>query len=79
VTTRAAKINKDMTRMPEVAQKHNVNFITIRLSQELKQKLPAWFQVGAKNQAINNRAAKCLLHKHKATTIADLMKMSARI
>ncbi|KAF8490093.1 hypothetical protein F5888DRAFT_1621297, partial [Russula emetica] len=27
----------------------------------------------------NNKSAKCLLHKHEARTIADLMKVSARI
>jgi hypothetical protein len=77
--TRATKIDKDTIRMLDAAKKHNANFMTIRLSQELKQKLPAWFQVGAEHWAINNKAAKCLLHKHKARTIADLMKTSARL
>ncbi|KAN0107309.1 hypothetical protein V8E52_010245, partial [Russula decolorans] len=65
--------------MLKAAKNQNVNFMTIRLSQQLKQELPAWFQVGADHWAINNRSAKCLLNKHKAKTIADLMKVSARI
>ncbi|KAF8488198.1 hypothetical protein F5888DRAFT_1623340, partial [Russula emetica] len=76
---RAAKIHKDTTRMLKAAKHNNVNFMTIRLSQGLKQKLPAWFQIGADHWAINNKSAKCLLHKHEAKTIADLLKVSARI
>jgi ribonuclease HI len=76
---RAAKIHKETARMLKAAKNQNVNFMTIRLSQQLKQELPAWFQVGADHWAINNRSAKCLLNKHKAKTIADLMKVSARI
>jgi len=76
---RAAKLPKDITRMMKIARDHNVNFATLRLSQELKQRLPAWFQKGANHWPINNRAAKCLLRKHKVKTIADLMKTAARI
>ena len=76
---RATKINKDTTRMLEAAKKHNVNFMTIKLSQELKKQLPAWFQIEADHWAINNKPAKCLLQKHRVRTIADLMKISARI
>ena len=76
---RAKKLHRDTARMLKTAKSHNVNFMTIRMSQELKQKLPAWYQVGADHEAINNRAAKCLLNKHHAKTIADLMKTSARI
>ena len=65
--------------MLKTAKKYNANFMTIRLSQKLKQQLPAWFQIEADHWAINNRAAKCLLQKHKAKTITDLMKISARI
>ncbi|KAF8490098.1 hypothetical protein F5888DRAFT_1743222 [Russula emetica] len=45
---RAAKIHRDTMRMLKAARHHNVNFMTIRLSQGLKQKLPAWFQIGAR-------------------------------
>lgn len=76
---RAAKIHKDTMRMLKAARNHNVNFMTIKLSLELKQELPAWFQVGADHWAINNRSAKCLLHKHKAKTMTDLMRASARL
>ena len=65
--------------MLEAAKKHNVNFMTIKLSQELKKQLPAWFQIEADHWAINNKPAKCLLQKHRVRTIADLMKISARI
>ena len=76
---RADKLPKDVTRMLKAARKHNVNFAALRLSQRLKQKLPAWFQEGANHWPINNRAAKCLLKKHNVKTIADLMKTAARL
>ena len=76
---RATKINRDTTRMLKAAKDHNVNFMTIKLSPELKQQLPAWFQIGTDHWGINNKSARCLLNKHKARTIADLMKTSARI
>jgi hypothetical protein len=65
--------------MLKAAKTHNINFMTIRLSQELKNELLAWFQIGADHWAINNKSAKCLLHKHQAKTIADLMKVAARL
>jgi hypothetical protein len=74
---RATRIHRDTTRMLKAAKKHNANFMTIRLSQGLKQMLPVWFQIGADHAVINNRSARCLLNKHKAKTIADLMKVSA--
>ena len=76
---RTEKLPKDITRMLRATQDHNANFATIKISSELKQKLPAWFQEGANHWPINNGAAKCLLRKHKAKTIADLMRMAARL
>ena len=63
----------------KAARDHNANFEALRLSPALKQQLPAWFQKGAIHWPINNRAARCLLEKHKAKTIADLMRTAARV
>ncbi len=41
--------------------------------------MPAWLQIRAANNPINNRAARCLITKHKTSTIADLIRTSARI
>ena len=76
---RAAKLDEDTFHMLKIAQKYNVNLATIRLDAHLKAQLPAWYHLGSELRPIRNSAAKCLLNKHKAETIADLIKISARI
>ncbi len=73
------KLNDGLKRMLNTVRTYNANLTVIKLSPELKQSLPAWFQTGAEHQPINNQNAKCLLHKHKTRTIADLLITSARI
>ena len=75
----AAKLNDDTARMLKIAQKYNVNFAAIRLDAHLKAQLPAWYHLGSEPRPINNNAAKCLIHKHKTRTIADLIRASARL
>ncbi|KAH9061793.1 hypothetical protein EDB83DRAFT_2172479, partial [Lactarius deliciosus] len=41
--------------------------------------LPAWYHLSAKARPLTNAATKCLLRTHNASTIADLMKISARL
>jgi hypothetical protein len=73
------KLNKDIMRIPKASRDHNANFAAIKLTLEQKQKLPAWFQIRADHKPITNKAAKCLLYKHKTKTVANLIKTSARI
>ena len=77
--TRAEKLPNDILRMMKTARDHRANFATLRLSLELRKKLPAWFQNEAEHRPNNNKATQCLLMKHKIVTMADMVKTAARI
>jgi ribonuclease HI len=76
---RATKIDENTTRMLKTAQKHNVNLAAIRLDPHLRAQLPAWHHISTEARTTNNNPSKCLIHKHEARTIADLLKISARL
>ncbi|KAH9971887.1 hypothetical protein BJV74DRAFT_783291 [Russula compacta] len=63
--------------MVKAAKSYNVNFVALWLSQCLKEKLPAWFLTNSVHHLVNNRAVRCLIHKHKSMTIVDPMRTSA--
>ena len=65
--------------MMKTAQEHKANFATLRLSLELRKKLPAWFQNEAEHRPTNNKATQYLLKKHKIVMMADIVKTAARI
>lgn len=65
--------------MLKAAQKYNVNFAAIRLSLHLKNQLPAWFHLSSEPRTLNNNTTRCLIHKHEMKTIADLLRVSARL
>jgi ribonuclease HI len=76
---RAAKLDQETLRMLKAAQKYNVNFAAIRLNAHLKAQLPAWYHIGMEPRPIRNNPTKCLISKHNAMTIADLLQVSARL
>lgn len=76
---RASKIDEDTTRMLRAAQKYNVNLAAIKLKPHLKAQLPAWHHLGTETRTTNNNPTKCLIHRHEAKTVADLLKISARL
>ncbi|KAF8493203.1 hypothetical protein F5888DRAFT_1569885, partial [Russula emetica] len=76
---RAANLDEDTIRMLKAAKMHNVNFAAIRLSTNLKAKLPAWYHLNSETRPITNNSSKCLIHKHETRTIADLLQISARL
>ena len=73
---RARKLNQDTMRMLKVAKTHKVSFEAMRLSKKLRNKMPVWYQIGTVNRAMNSKTVKCLVLKHKALTIKDLMRVS---
>ncbi len=48
------------------------------MNPHLKAQLPAWHHLESEPRPTNNKS-KCLIHKHEARTIADLMRISARL
>ena len=65
--------------MLRVAKKYKTNLAAIRLTPQLKAQLPAWYHIAAEYKPMQGTATKCLISKHKATTIADLLRTSNRI
>jgi ribonuclease HI len=65
--------------MLQVAKKFGTNLAAIRLSPHLSAQLPIWYHLNAVNPPINTAVARCLLTKHSATTVDDLLKQSTRI
>jgi ribonuclease HI len=75
---RSTTLNSDIRRMLKVAKKYDTNLAAIRMTEELRAQLPAWYHPAADPCPINNRRAKCLIDKHKALTVADLLSISTR-
>ena len=76
---RLATLNGGIRRMLRVAKKYNTNLAAIRLSPGVCATLPAWYHPGAAPHAITNVNALCILNKHGAKTVADLIKLANKI
>ena len=51
----------------------------IRLSTEVQMKLPAWYHPFAEQCSMMSYTARCLLRKHRAVTVADLVKLANKL
>ena len=76
---RADHMGNDTTRMLKTANKFNTNLAPLRLSTYLRAQLPAWYHLASLQGPITNATAKCLLHTHHVTKVADLVRTSAQI
>ena len=76
---RRKNLNQDIIRMIQVAQKYQLTFTAIRLAPHLQNLLPTWYHPSAENRPMRNPATKCLIKNHRTQTIADLLKISARL
>ena len=76
---RAERLGEDTTRMLKAAYKHNIAFAPINISQDLRERLPAWQHLGIEKQIPRNPRAKCLAKTHKSKRVKDMTNMSARL
>ena len=65
--------------MLHVAKKYGTNLAAIRLSPEIRMKLPAWYHPFAEPHPMTNTTSRCLLRKHRITTVADLVKLTTKL
>ena len=65
--------------MIRITKKYNLSLTAMRLAPHLQAQLPAWYHPSTKTRSMHNPKTKCLIQNHKARSIADLLKMSARI
>ncbi|KAG2032529.1 hypothetical protein BDR03DRAFT_873789 [Suillus americanus] len=60
------------------AKKYNVSFAPIKLSNNMKQQLPAWYHLGAPPKTYHRTKNVCLKMTHKIRTIKDMMTIAHR-
>ncbi|KAH9178320.1 hypothetical protein EDB89DRAFT_1843517 [Lactarius sanguifluus] len=60
--------------MLKTVKKYNTNLAAIRLSAMIMLALAVWYHPGAPQRPLTNVMSKCLLNKHKISTIAELIK-----
>jgi ribonuclease HI len=69
---------KSIKTMLKVGKDFNLSFTSLKLSDSLKKKLPAWYHIGINHQfsgRLNNTpTSKCLREEHKIKTIGDLIQ-----
>lgn len=76
-----AKLPQGLKDMLKTGREWKVSFESVKLSQETKERLPAWYHVGATGRMrwMNNTSlSKCLRNNHGIQTIEDLLKVSRR-
>ena len=73
----ASKLPKDIIQMMKTGQKFGVSFEALKLSDLVKDRLPAWYHLGVgKHMAsLNNQgASRCLRDNHCVKTVGDLVQ-----
>ena len=76
---RAEKLGEDTIRMLKAAKTYSATFAPIRITNKLKEAMPAWLQIGHQKTIPQNAQAKCLIGTHNATTIKDLCRVTERL
>lgn len=72
-------LNEGIKRMLKVARKFSMNLAAIRLSPGVCATLPAWYHPSAATCPITNVNTCCILNKHAAKTVADLIKLANKV
>jgi exonuclease III len=77
----ASKLSREIIQMMKTGQKFGVSFEAIKLSDLVKEQLPAWYHLGMDQQmsSLNNhKASKCLRENHSVKTVEDLVQNTRR-
>ncbi|SRR6266853_1308221 len=72
-------ISNNIKHMLGIVKKYKTNLAAIHLTPHLNTQLLAWYHLTTEYRPITGAATKCLINKHKATTVADLLQTSNRI
>jgi ribonuclease HI/exonuclease III len=68
----------DVKSMLRAAQKLQVSFAAVKLSERLKLQMPAWGHIGAQRWTYYQERDECLGERHAVETIGDLIDVSQR-
>jgi len=77
-----SKLPPDLKKMVNVGKKYNLSFGALRIPEDVKKELPAWYHLGAENNPAGfnrSRAPKCLKDNHQVRTVSDLLKATSRL
>jgi len=77
----SSNLPKDIIQMLKTGQNSGISFEALKLSDALKEQLPAWYHLGTNQQMTslnNHKASKCLREKHLIKTVGDLVQTTKR-
>ena len=72
-----SKLSKDIIQMMKTGQKFGVSFEALKLSDLIKEQLPAWYHLGTGQHMVslnNQSASKCLRDNHLVKTVGQLIQ-----
>ena len=75
---RANTLPPCILNLVKTAKKANLTFAPLKLSQQLKRQLPAWFHMGAPPRTYHKSRDSCLRNTHKITKVKNLLKLCKR-
>src|ERR1700683_5768126 len=81
-TNVTSTLPRDTKRMLNTEKKYNLYLNALRIPENVKRQLPAWYHLGAENNPAGfnrARAPKCLRSKHQIMTGGDLIRMTNRL
>ncbi|KAG1797201.1 hypothetical protein EV424DRAFT_1299833, partial [Suillus variegatus] len=65
--------------MLKTAKKHHVSFAPLKISENLKDQLPAWLHMGAPPRTYHKTKNNCLRQTHQVTSVKHLRNTAERI
>jgi hypothetical protein len=82
MTDSRSKLPADIKKMQTVGKKYNLNLEALRIPEEVKKELPAWYHLGAESNPAGfnqSNAPKCLKNNHQVKTVGNLLKMTNQL
>jgi ribonuclease HI len=78
IPARSPKLTEDIQRMLAAARKHHIQFAPLKISERLKEQLPAWLHMGALPRTYNSARDECLRNTHELMRVSDLITLAER-
>jgi len=75
ITNATSSLPPDIKKMLNTGRKYGLRLDALRIPEDVKRQLPAWYHLGAENNPVGfnrMRAPKCLKTKHQVMTVGDL-------
>ncbi|KAG0691829.1 hypothetical protein DFH29DRAFT_818833 [Suillus ampliporus] len=76
---RANRLPRHIINLIKTARKHNVSFAPLKLSERLKNQMPAWYHLGAPPKMYHRTKDKCLKDTHNVKSVKDLREIAEQL